>query len=138
MAIPLALVARLEEFARSAVENTGHQEVVQYRGQIMPLIRVSEVVELAENAQSGGSSKTVVDPQASLQVVVYAEQGRSVGLVVERILDIVEEEFVLERPAERAGILGSAVVQQRVTDLLDVQAVVQAANPRFFAKAAGA
>ncbi|MGA8314016.1 MAG: chemotaxis protein CheA [Terriglobales bacterium] len=138
MAIPLALVARLEEFARSAVENTGHQEVVQYRGQIMPLIRVSEVVELAENAHSGGSSKTAVDPQAPLQVVVYAEQGRSVGLVVERILDIVEEEFVLERPAERAGILGSAVVQQRVTDLLDVQAVVQAANPRFFAKVAGA
>lgn len=132
MAIPLALVARLEEFARSAVENTGHQEVVQYRGQIMPLIRVAEVVELAEGTQSGESGKTIGDATTALQVVVYAEQGRSVGLVVERILDIVDEDFVLERPAERVGILGSAVVQQRVTDLLDVQAVVQAANPRFF------
>jgi len=137
MAIPLSLVARLEEFARTAVENAGHQQVVQYRWQIMPLIRISEVVELREiGADRPG--KPAVDSQAPLQVVVYAEQGRSVGLVVERILDIVEEDVVLERPAERAGILGSAVVQQRVTDLLDVQGVVRAANPRFFAKAAGA
>jgi len=58
--------------------------------------------------------------------------------VVERILDIVEEDVVLDRTAERAGILGSAVVQQRVTDLVDVQGVVRAANPRFFtATAAG-
>ncbi len=138
MAIPLSLVARLEEFAPSAVEHAGRQQVVQYRGQIMPLIRISEVVELEESGHADGSGKAAVDPQAPLQVVVYAEQGRSVGLVVERILDIVEEELVLESPAERAGILGSAVVQQRVTDLLDVQGVVRAANPRFFTKAAGA
>jgi two-component system chemotaxis sensor kinase CheA len=136
MAIPLSLVARLEEFARSAVENTGQQQVVQYRGQIMPLISISEVVELPEGGS--GQSAGKADSQAPLQVVVYAEQGRSVGLVVERILDIVEEDVVLERPAERAGILGSAVVQQRVTDLLDVKGVIRAANPAFFAKTAAA
>ena len=48
MAVPLSLVARLEEFASSKVENTGEQQVVQYRGQIMPLIRISEAVELPE------------------------------------------------------------------------------------------
>ncbi len=132
MAIPLSLVARLEEFARNAVETTGHQQVVQYRGQIMPLIHLSDVVELPEGGKLQGSGKATKDPLSPLQVVVYAEQGRSVGLVVERILDIVEEDLVLERPAERAGILGSAVVQQRVTDLLDVQGVVRTANPGFF------
>ena len=54
----------------------------------------------------GETDKTAVDPQAPLQVVVYVEQGRSVGLVVERILDIVDEEIVLDRMAERAGING--------------------------------
>ncbi len=132
MAIPLSLVARLEEFARSKVESAGQRPVVQYRGQIMPLIRISEAVGLGEG-DSGA-----VDREAPLQVVVYAERGRSVGLVVERILDIVEEDVVLDRTAERAGVLGSAVVQQRVTDLLDVQGVVRAANPSFFsATAAG-
>jgi len=133
MAIPLSQVARLEEFARNKVESAGQRQVVQYRGQIMPLIRISEAVQLAE----GDSAKTA-DGQGPLQVVVYAERGRNVGLVVERILDIVEEDVVLEHMAERAGILGSAVVQQRVTDLLDVASVVRAAQPSFFTKAAAA
>src|SRR5271167_1173164 len=91
MAIPLSLVARLEEFARNTVESAGQRQVVQYRGQIMPLIRISEAVELPD----GDSGKAAVDAQGPLQVVVYAERGRSVGLVVERILDIVEEDVVL-------------------------------------------
>jgi len=131
MAIPLSLVSRLEEFARSAVESAGQCEVVQYRGQIMPLIRISEAVEVPESVHG----KTAADGQGAVQVVVYAEGGRSVGLVVGRILDIVEEDVVLEHTARRAGILGSAVVQQRVTDLLDVQGVVRAAHPGFFAEA---
>ncbi|MGA2423781.1 MAG: chemotaxis protein CheA [Terriglobales bacterium] len=134
MAIPLSLVARLEEFEPSKVESAGQRQVVQYRGQIMPLIRISEAV----GQPAGGPGEMAADAEARLQVVVYAEGGRSIGLVVERILDIVEEDVVLDRTAERAGILGSAVVQQRVTDLLDVQGVVRAANPRFFtATAAG-
>jgi two-component system, chemotaxis family, sensor kinase CheA len=130
MAIPLSLVTRLEEFAGSAVESAGRGQVVRYRGQIMPLIRISEAVELPEEK----AAKTPVPAEGPLQVVVYAERGRSVGLVVERILDIVEEDVVLEHTAERAGILGSAVVQQRVTDLLDVQGVVRTAQPGFFAE----
>jgi two-component system chemotaxis sensor kinase CheA len=128
MAIPLALVARLEEFSRSKVERAGRRKVVQYRGRIMPLIEVAEAV--------GESSGASTDADSRLQVLVYAERGHSVGLVVERILDIVEEDVVLDRMAERAGILGSAVVQQRVTDMLDVQGVVRAADPDFFTVAA--
>jgi len=132
MAIPLSLVARLEEFSGGKVESTGQRQVVQYRGQIMPLIRVAEALDLPESERS----ETADDGQAPLQVVVYADQGRSVGLVVERILDIVEEDVVLDRLAERAGILGTAVVQQRVTDMLDVQGVVRAAHPGFFTETA--
>jgi len=129
MAIPLSQVARLEEIARTTVEHAGQHPVVQYRGQIMPLIDVSEVMGL--------SRLVVTDPAVEgLQVVVYAEQGRSVGLVVERILDIVEQDLSLETMAHRPGILGSAVVQQQVTDLLDVPGIVQAAYPGFFADAA--
>jgi two-component system chemotaxis sensor kinase CheA len=129
MAVPLSLVARLEEFARSAVESAGQRQVVQYRGQIMPLIRVAEAVDLP-------LGEFATDAEAPLQVVVYAEGGRSVGLVVERILDIVEEDVVVERVADRAGVLGSAVVQQHVTDLLDVPGLVRSANPGFFTETA--
>jgi two-component system, chemotaxis family, sensor kinase CheA len=121
MAIDLALVARLEEFPGDAVEIAADQEVVQYRGQIMPLIRVSEMLESRHR-------KAVENAMQSLQVVVYAEKGRSVGLVVDRILDIVEESFVMQRQTGRTGVMGSAVIQKRVTDILDVPGLIAAAD----------
>ncbi len=151
MAMPLSLVARLEEFDCDKVEHAGRQEVVQYRGEILPLIRLADVVdaspesaeELAPALRRSVSAASVTGKtddavNLPLQVVVYAQQGRSVGLVVERILDIVEQEIVLEHPARHAGIRGSLLVQQRVTDLLDVECVVRSALPSFFDNAAAA
>jgi two-component system chemotaxis sensor kinase CheA len=65
-------------------------------------------------------------------VVVFAENGRSVGLIVDQILDIVSEQVVVQRRSPRPGVLGSAVIQQRVTDLLDVHAVMHSTDPTFF------
>ncbi len=130
MAVDLSLVARLEEFPRSQIEIAGDQEVVQYRGQIMPLVRVSEELECARQQKSDV-------PQDSLHVVVYSDKGKSVGLVVDRILDIVEEPFVMERHTVRKGILGSAVIQKRTTDILDVPGLVVAAELNAFAETAG-
>ena len=128
MAMDLSLVARLEEFKPENLEKTGDRQVVQYRSQIMPLIRVSDFMGTGHDEKSSGKS----DGSEAIQVVVYSEQGRSVGLVVDRIIDIVEETIVLQQPSPRAGVLGSAVIQQRVTDLLDVHGLVRAANPTFF------
>jgi len=117
MAVDLSLVARLEEFGPETVEVAAEQEVVQYRGQIMPLVRVSEVL---------GERSAAIE-QESLHVVVYTHEGRSIGLVVDRILDIVEEAFVMQTQSGRKGLLGSAVIQKRVTDILDVPGLIAAA-----------
>ena len=119
MAIPLSLVLRLEEFPATAVESAGTQEVIQYRGQIMPLVRLSRVVSGIESRSEGAES--------SLQVVVSGLDERSVGLVADKILDIVGEHPRVEKPFRRYGVLGSSVVQQRVTEMLDVPALVSTA-----------
>jgi two-component system chemotaxis sensor kinase CheA len=116
VAIDLGLVARLEEFPRDAVEIAAEREVVQYRGEIMPLVRVSEVLGQHDAAQERD--------QDALHVVVYTHNGRSIGLVVDRILDIVEEAFVMQTQTGRKGLLGSAVIQKRVTDILDVPGLI--------------
>ncbi|HEV2470123.1 MAG TPA: chemotaxis protein CheW [Candidatus Sulfotelmatobacter sp.] len=130
MAIPLSLVSRLEEFPATAIEMAGAQEVTQYRGNIMPLIRLSRVLASSVKESAIGSQ------DARLQVVVYSEAGRSVGLVVDRIVDIVDESLTVENPAERKGVLGSSVIQKRVTDLLDVPGVVREVIPGFAESAA--
>jgi two-component system chemotaxis sensor kinase CheA len=112
LVMPLSMVQRLEEFPRNKVERSGGQEVVQYRGEIMPLINLQQIL--------GYAACETKDENSPLQVLVSSEQGRCVGMVVERILDIVEEEVAVERKVQSKGLAGSLVVQGRVTDLLDV------------------
>jgi two-component system chemotaxis sensor kinase CheA len=111
MAIPLKSVARLEEFARDKIERVGNDDVIQYRGEILPLVHVSELF-----GETRSDSPT-------LQVVVHSSVHGNIGLVVDGIEDVVEDTFNAQRRGGRAGVLGSAVIQGRVTELLDADAV---------------
>ena len=120
MAIALSEVSRLEEMPESAVERIGDQEVVQYRGDIMPLVRI--FTRLSERRRKPRSPEAGVKP-GRLPVVVCHREGRPVGLVVGQILDTASEDLSHLRPASRAGIRGCFVTQGKVTELLDVPAV---------------
>jgi two-component system chemotaxis sensor kinase CheA len=124
--IPLSLVARLEEFCVSDIERSGAREVVQYRGEIMPLIRLSHAL----------GSVGEEEHRDSIQVVVYREHGRSVGLVVEQIADIVEERLIVKDESSGSHFMATAVVQGRVTDILDVRAVIESAKPDYLTQCA--
>src|SRR5262249_40978022 len=80
MAIPLNKVARLEEFPRSRVERVADRRVVQYRGQILPLLDVDAVMRPASHP-GGHPDVEPSDGREAFQVVVYAQQERQVGLV---------------------------------------------------------
>jgi two-component system chemotaxis sensor kinase CheA len=122
MAIPLSIVARLEEFPRQSLERFGSNQVVQYRGRILPLIDIVDLV--GGGGGFGGMSEETAPASAdSIHVVVYNEGDRSIGVVVGQILDIVDE--VVETSASTKGaIAGCAVIQQKVTELVNLQALV--------------
>ena len=125
MAVELSLVARLEEFTTDKIETAGDHRVVQYRGKIMPLVHVSEALNATQAAAASSDAGTI-------QVVVYSENGRSVGLVVDHILDIVEETVAAQHSSKRSGLLGSAIIQQHVTNLVDVRGLIRTTIPAFF------
>ncbi|MFT5441385.1 MAG: two-component system chemotaxis sensor kinase CheA [Myxococcota bacterium] len=118
MAIDLSLVARLEEFQRTAIERTGHRQAVQYRERIMPLVLLPEMFGFAGEPASGEARDTI-------HVVVYKAGDQSIGLVVEEIVDIVEERIEIEHCADMVGVFGTAIVQGEVTDLIDVEGIVR-------------
>ncbi|MBM2617353.1 chemotaxis protein CheW [Actinoplanes sp. LDG1-06] len=122
VAIPLDTVTRLEEFPRERIEHAGSREVVQYRGQILPLVRLSHLLGAYGEEPEGDT----------VSVVVYSEGARSVALVVDRIVDIAENSTTARRDAEEDGLVGTAVIQQRVTELLDVRRAILAADPNFY------
>jgi two-component system, chemotaxis family, sensor kinase CheA len=127
MAIPLSTLARLEEFPVAQVEMSGSQWVIQYRGQILPLIRLNVMLQERRN-----KLRTMQVPPAPdsgpIQVLVLNHDGRSCGLVVERILDIVEDQADVKSAATRASVLYSVVIGDRVTELLDIPAIVRKAD----------
>ena len=122
VAIPLDTVTRLEEFPRDRIEHAGSREVVQYRGQILPLVRLSHLLGAYGEEPEGDT----------VSVVVYSEGGKSVALVVDRIVDIAENSTTARRDAEADGLVGTAVIQQRVIELLDVRPAILAADPNFY------
>ncbi len=135
MAVPLSMLARLENISGADVERSGNQWVTQYRGQILPLIRISHALE--ERRILPGSHDILTLPTtANLQVLVLENQGRSFGLVVNQIVDIVESGSGPQSPATRSGVLYSSVIAERVTELLDVPAILSAGEAYDHAQAA--
>mgnify|MGYP003333935980 CR=1 FL=1 len=114
-ALPLTAVSRLEEFGMDRVESSGSSEVVQYRDGILPLVRLATAIGLPDSSRGGDQ----------ISVVVHEEEGGRVGIVIDKVLDVVEETVVATEVGRRPGVLGSAVVQDRVTDLVDLDAVVR-------------
>ena len=104
-AVPLGLVTRLEEIAADKIELSNGRYMVQYREQLMPLVQMAGV-----SVQTSGAQP----------ILVFADDGRSMGLVVDEIIDIVEERLNIEVAGSQEGILGSAVIKGQATEVIDV------------------
>jgi two-component system chemotaxis sensor kinase CheA len=104
-AVPLGLVTRLEEVGVDKVELSNGRYMVQYRDQLMPLVQMEGVTVRTSGTQP---------------ILVFADDGRSMGLVVDEIVDIVEERLHIEVASGREGILGSAVIKGLATEVIDV------------------
>src|SRR5437764_14860051 len=93
-AVPLSLVTRLEEIDCKKIELSNGRHLVQYRGQLMPLVRVNEEARVrSEGAQP---------------LLVFSDSGRSMGLVVDETVDIVEDKRGIHAGSDRRGVAGTA------------------------------
>ncbi|MBB6253840.1 chemotaxis protein CheW [Nitrospirillum iridis] len=104
-AVPLSLVARLEDVDLNQVEASNGQPVVQYRGKLMPLVPIDPNWKVQRDKRQ--------------PVLVFADGDRSMGLVVDEIIDIVEDRLQVELGTERAGFMGSAIIADKATDVID-------------------
>lgn len=120
-ALPLAAVARLEEFERERIERSGTAEVVQYRDGILPLVRLATAIGLPDTSDRSDQVSVVVHETGGGP---DGQAGGAVGIVIDRVLDVVEVAISASQVGRRTGVTGSAVVQDRVTDLVDLEAVV--------------
>ncbi|BBE72655.1 hybrid sensor histidine kinase/response regulator [Oharaeibacter diazotrophicus] len=105
-AVPLSLVTRLEEFEIEKIERSNGRDLVQYRGTLMPLVYLNENVRRRT--------------EGTQPMLVFSDAGRSMGLVVDEIVDIVEERLDIQVGSEVPGILGSGVIKGKATEVIDI------------------
>jgi two-component system chemotaxis sensor kinase CheA len=105
-AVLLSLITRLEEIDARTIEQSSGRPLVQYRGQLMPLVPAGDDVRLKREGDQ--------------PLLVVSDAGRSMGLVVDEIVDIVEERLDIELASERPGVLGSAVIKGQATEVIDL------------------
>jgi len=104
LAVPLGLVARLEDIPRETVEASCGAPVTQYRGRLMPLVPMSGRVDTNAPRQP---------------VLVFADGDRTMGLMVDEIVDVIEDRLHVELSTASPGLLGTAVIGGRATDVID-------------------
>lgn len=105
-AVPLSLVTRLEEVDVANIEKSNNRDLVQYRGKLMPLIYIEDHLTHKDEG---------LQP-----ILVFADESHSMGLVVDEIVDIVEDRLTIEISSEKDGIVGSAVIKGKATEVIDV------------------
>ena len=120
MALPLDVISRLEKFRPEQFESTGNTRVVQYRGEVMPVMGMFP----------RNGSDTL--PSDSVPVIVYEDDGHRAGVMVHQILDVVEETIRIDRRNSHNGVLGTAIVQGRVTEIMDIRGLIETQLPWFF------
>jgi len=131
MAIDLGRISRLETLDRSQIERVGDRSVVQYRGEILPVIDLQQTlperrtVRRTDETQDGDG----------VSVIIYTFDDRSCGIVVHRILDIVDADLSDATAGSRKGVQACAVIDGRINEIIDLPGVIRLADPSFFAEA---
>jgi two-component system chemotaxis sensor kinase CheA len=105
-AVPLALITRLEEIDARKIELSNGRHMVQYRGQLMPLISLCDKVRVRD--------------EGAQPLLVFSDGSRSMALVVDEIVDIVEDRLDIQVAGDTPGVLGSAIIKGHATEIIDV------------------
>jgi len=116
-AVPLALVSRLENVNADNIEYANDQMLVQYRGQLMPLLPFSSTQNIPK--------------EGTMPVLVFAEGEKSMGIIVDEIVDIIEEHVDVQ-VSGKDGVMGSAIIAGRATDVCDVTYYMNSASNGWF------
>ena len=125
-AVPLSHITRLEDVETDRIESCDGLSLLQYRGRLMPILRL-------------GDSSQDLRNKSRHPILVVADQTSAVGLAVDQILDIVQDRLDIEIKSPREGMLGSAVINGRATEIVDIDHYVSSVrHDRMLAALEGA
>jgi two-component system, chemotaxis family, sensor kinase CheA len=121
MGIVLDRAVRLEKIPLKAIERLGDRYVVQYRDCILSLIDL----HLVFTGEKRELTTLESDDETLSVVVITKDENYSIGLIVEKLIDVVEETLTVKAPANRPGVKCYATVRGQITEILDLEAIAR-------------
>ena len=120
--VSLALVSRIDRVKTSHIEHIGGRDLIKYRGNSLPVIRLEKYLELDSPPE-----------QDNLYVVFFKIKGRDIGLIARNIVDTKELNFEIDTATlKQTGIMGSSIIDDITTLFLDIFEIVEMAEPSWF------
>lgn len=116
--VPLALVSRLEMIKREHLEQANGQTLIQYRGKLMPIIPFDP--------------QTDIHAKEEFPLLVFTDGDQVMGLAVEEIVDIKDEVIDVQIDGHVDGLIGTAVIDDKATDVIDVGYFITSVRKDWF------
>jgi len=121
--LPLSLVSRIEMVETSRIESSDGRLMVLLQGRLMPIVPISHTIDMSK---------------PSYPVLVVATEKRSIGLMADEIVDILEERLEIQLASSNSELVGSAEIRGEAVELIDVSHFIRLADPPSQANAAPA
>jgi two-component system chemotaxis sensor kinase CheA len=120
-AIPLSSVSRMEEVRTSSIEMSGHQRVIRYRGGILKIINLNEVL---------GYPVTNSEREIT-QLIVAKVEEQMFGIEVDQIIDVLSTRDYLDTEISTHEVItGNLVTAEEIIVVVDVEKVYESTLPR--------
>jgi len=119
-AVPLDSVLRLEKFQAADIQRVRQREFLNYRGKGLPIIRLDSVLPV----------RSLPDPFEEAYLIIPKVGDCEAGIIASQILDTVSVDVKLQdlMGGNHNGLLGSAVVEGRMTLFIDPALILDRAG----------
>lgn len=118
VAVPLNQVQRLENFLQSEIDPAGDSCFVKRDGELTQLIDPDRILHTSERLEKEPTDSSIVG------VILPHELGNK-AIAVRRIIDVETGHGSLEKTATKSGLLGTLLVGDSATEVLDIIAASQ-------------
>lgn len=115
--LPLSLLSRIEMVDSSRIQRSDGRFVMLHQGKLMPLLPTSPMQNISEKPHP---------------VLVITANDHTIGLLVDEIIDILEEDLAVDLPSLTDDMVGATEIRGEPVELIDVTYYLQAAYSTLY------
>jgi len=118
-AIPLQLIRRVEEISYDKIDKVGKQQYVSLDGKSTKILRLDNMLDISP-----------YEKQDSYYLILPRHTNNYFGILTSKLLDVITVPLILdENTYMKDGILGTSIVNNRLTLFPDIYRLFEIASP---------